>query len=154
MTHTPQQPGLIENSEFEKKKARFEVFNKSSNAGDMLKLALLQLISTVVFSGVMYYCFGVGDALSAFFGGGIAALMSVFMASRMFTTHRIAKVRDMSAKERLGRFYASALLKVLFTLLMMGIFIAVIRVSMLPFIVAYLLAAIVVNLFFLLYQAN
>jgi len=56
----------------------------------------------------------------------------------------------MSANERLARFYASAILKVLFTLLMMGILIAVIKVSMLPFIIAYLIAAVIVNLLFLL----
>lgn len=129
---------------------RFERFNKSSNAGAMLKLAFLQMLSTVAFSGGVYYCFGVGDALSAMFGGSVAALMSAFMASRMFTTHRLAAVKEMSANERLARFYAAAILKVLFTLVMMGIFIAVIKVSMLPFIIAYLIAAVIVNLCFLL----
>ncbi len=129
---------------------QFEHLNKSSNASAMLKLALLQTVATLAFSGVMVYCYGIGEALSALFGGMIAALMSVFMASRMFTTHRLAGARDMSATERLSRFYAAAILKVLFTLLMMGILIAVIKVSMLPFIIAYLIAAVVVNLLFLL----
>lgn len=125
-------------------------FNQSSNAGSMLTLALLQMVSTIAFSGVMYYCYGIGASLSAFFGGSIAALMSAFMASRMYTTHRIAAVRTMTGNERLARFYAAALLKVLFTLLMMGILIAVIKVTMLPFIIAYLIAAVLVNLCFLL----
>lgn len=122
----------------------------SSNASQMFKLASLQMVSTLVFSGLMYFCYSTGDALSALFGGSIAALMSVFMATRMFTTHRLASVRDMTATERLARFYASAILKVFITLLMMGLFIAVIKVSMLPFIVAYLIAAVIMNLFFLL----
>ncbi len=133
---------------------QFEALNQSSNASAMLQLALMQMISTLVFSGVMFYCFGVADALSAFFGGLIAVLMSVFMATRMFTTHRLASVREMTAGERLQRFYAAAILKVLFTLLMMGILIAVIKVSMLPFIIAYLIAAVVVNLVFLLFDAS
>ncbi len=144
MTHSPQK--VVES----KPENRFDRFNRSSNATDMLKLALLQLISAIAFSAVMYYCYDLGEALSALFGGSIAALMSAFMATRMFTTHRIASVREMSANERLARFYASAILKVLFTLLMMGILIAVIKVSMLPFILAYLIAAVVVNLCFLL----
>ena len=132
----------------------FERFNQSSNASAMLKLALLQLISTLVFSAVIYFCYGTGEALSALFGGMIAVLMSAFLATRMFTTHRLASVREMSASERLSRFYASAILKVIFTLMMMGIFIAVIKVSMLPFIIAYLIAAVVVNVFFLWLDAR
>ncbi len=135
-------------------KPDFEALNKSSNAGSMLLLALMQLISTLVFSGVMFFCYGLGEALSAFFGGMIAVLMSAFMATRMFTTHRVAMMREMPAGERLQRFYAAAILKVLFTLMMMGILIVVIKVSMLPFIIAYLIAAVVVNLCFLLYDAK
>ena len=135
-------------------KPDFDSLNKSSNAGSMLKLALLQFIGTVMFSAVMYYCYGIGDALSAFFGGFIAVLMSLFMATRMFTTHRVASMRPMEAGERLQRFYAAAILKVLFTLLMMGILIAVIKVSMLPFIIAYLIAAVAVNLLFLLLDSR
>ena len=141
MVNTPQQLERLK---------LFERVNRSSNAGAMLKLALLQMTSTLAFSGGMFYCFGVADGLSALFGGSIAALMSVFMATRMFTTHRLATTREMSPNERLARFYAAALLKVLFTLMMMGILIVVIKVSMLPFIIAYLIAAVIVNLCFLL----
>ncbi len=129
---------------------KFEHLNKSSNASEMLKLALLQLTSTIAFSVVMYFCYGVGQSLSAFYGGLIAALMSAFMATRMFTTHRLATIHDMPAAERLARFYVSVILKVLFTLMMMAIFIVVIKVSVLPFIIAYLIAAVIVNLLMLL----
>lgn len=129
---------------------RFERFNKSSNAGEMLKLALLQMLSTVAFSVGIYYCFDLGDALSAMFGGAIPALMSAFMATRMFTTHRLAKAREMSGNERLARFYAAAVLKVVFTLMMIGIMIVFIKVSMPPFIIAYVISAVIVNLCFLL----
>lgn len=151
MTCSPHRPEQTELVNTKPVKNRFDRFNKSSNAGAMLKLALLQAAATLVFSGAMYYCYGTGEALSALFGGMTAAIMSVYMASRLFTTHRLASVRDMSATERLSRFYASAILKVLFTLLIMGILIAVIKVSMLPFIIAYLIAAVAINLVFLLY---
>jgi len=147
MTDSPQQ---FEPSNKVERKKLLDSFNRSSNAGAMLKLALLQMVSTLAFSGGMFYCFGVAEALSALFGGSIAALMSVFMASRMFTTHRLASSREMAPNERLARFYAAALLKVVFTLMMMGILIVVIKVSMLPFIIAYLIAAVLVNLCFLL----
>lgn len=141
MTDTPQQA---------ERKKLLDGFNKSSNAGAMLKLALLQMVATIAFGASMFYCFGAAEALSALFGGSVAALMSVFMASRMFTTHRLAISREMAPNERLARFYAAALLKVIFTLMMMGVLIVVIKVSMLPFIIAYLIAAVFVNLCFLL----
>ncbi len=149
MINSPRKPPEFD-SELETQN-KLDRFNQRSNAGSMLILALLQMISTVAFSGVMYYGYGIGASLSAFFGGSIAALMSAFMAARMYTTHRIAAVRIMTANERLARFYATALLKVLFTLLMMGILIAVIKVSMLPFIIAYLISAVLVNWCYLLF---
>jgi len=66
MTHSPHKK--LEKSLVTDK---FDRFNRSSNAISMLKLALLQMVSTLAFSGVMYYCYGTGEALSAFFGGSI-----------------------------------------------------------------------------------
>jgi len=120
-------------------------FASKSKPGTVLKLALLQFIGTVFFSLVLYYCFDTREALSAFFGGLIAVLSSVFFAGRLFSTKQTA-----AAEEMLIRFYFSVAFKVLFTLAMMAICIIVIKVSMLSFIVAYLLAAVIVNWLFLL----
>lgn len=108
--------------------------------GDLLRLALLQLTGSVVFSLALYYCFDLREALSAFFGGVIAVLASGFSAWQLYRGGQ-----NLQAEEMLARFYVSVVLKVIFSLAMMAIFIIVIKVSVLPFILAYLLAAVVVN---------
>lgn len=110
-----------------------------------LKLALMQLFGVIVFSAVLYYCFDKREALSALFGGLIAVLATLFFARRVFATKQ-----EVQAGEMLGRFYVSVALKALFTLMMMAICIVVIKVSMLPFIIAYIIAAVVINWLFLL----
>lgn len=120
-------------------------FESKSKPGVVLKLALLQFVGTVFFSLVLLYCFDTREALSALFGGLIAVLASVFLAGRLFTTKQTAE-----AEEILVRFYISATLKVLFTLAMMAISIIFIKVSVLPFILAYLVAAVIINWLFLL----
>ena len=73
-------------------------------------------------------------------------LASVFFAGRLFTTKQ-----DAAAEEMLVRFYISVALKAVFTLAMMAICVVFLKVSMLPFIIAFMLAAVVVNwLFFLI----
>ena len=129
-------------------------FERQTNPGAMLKLASLQAIGTVVFSLGLYYCFDAREALSGLFGGLTATVMSLFMAGRLFASYRISRLRDVPPGETLLRFYLSVVLKILFTLAMMGIFIVVIEVSILPFIIAYLIAAIIVNLCFLLVDAK
>ncbi len=116
----------------------------------MFKLSALQALSAVVFSLGVYFCFDAREALSALFGGLIATTMNLFMASRLFGANRIAKVREVSAPETLVRFYISVVLKILFTLVAMVFFIAVIEVSILPFIISYLITAVIVNLCFFL----
>ncbi|MFT5572841.1 MAG: F0F1-type ATP synthase assembly protein I [Cryomorphaceae bacterium] len=106
----------------------------------VLKLAFLQMLGTVVFSLVLYYCFDPREALSALFGGLIAALASAFFAGRLFVSKQ-----DVQAEEMLMRFYISVMLRAIFTLAMMAVCIVVIEVSILPFIIAYLLAAVVIN---------
>jgi F0F1-type ATP synthase assembly protein I len=120
-------------------------FNTKSEPGVLFKLALLQAFGSIVFSLVLYYCFDLREALSAFFGGMIASTASLYSAGRLFT----ARV-DSEPQEILIRFYISVVIKVLFTLAMVAICIIVIKVSLLPFIIAYLLAALVINLLFLL----
>ena len=114
-------------------------------SGMIVKLALLQAVGTVVFSGVMYYCFDAREALSALLGGLIAALTSLYMAGRLFTSKD-----NRPAEEMLARFYASIVLKAVLTIVMMAICIIVMKVSVLPFIVAYFVAAGIINWFFLL----
>lgn len=114
-------------------------------SGMIVKLALLQAVGTIAFSCVVYYCFDTREALSALLGGLIAVLSSLYMAGRLFTSKD-----NRSAEEMLGRFYASVVLKAVLTIVMMGICIVVMKVSVLPFIIAYFIAAAVINWLFLL----
>ncbi|MFT5137197.1 MAG: F0F1-type ATP synthase assembly protein I [Arenicella sp.] len=116
-----------------------------SKPGLVVKLAFLQTFGTAIFSLALYYCFDTREAISGLFGGLIAAAASLFFAGRLFTTKQ-----DAQAQEILFRFYFSEAFKVLFTLAMMAICIIVVKVSMLPFIIGYLLAAVVINWLFLL----
>ena len=111
----------------------------------MLRLAVMQLVSTVIFALGMYYWFDAREALSALFGGAIAVIGSVYSAGRLFTTKQ-----DASAAETLLRFYISVVLKIIFTLALMVVCMIVLKVSMLPFIISYLIAAVIVNLLVLL----
>lgn len=117
--------------------------------GVLLKLALLQTIGTAVFSIAMLVFFDAGQALSALYGGAIAAIGSLYSAGRLFTTKKEA-----AAIEILNRFYASVVLKIIFTLTMMGICISVLKVSLLPFIISYLIAAVIMNMLVLLVPAR
>ncbi|GAA6136789.1 hypothetical protein NBRC116583_05360 [Arenicella sp. 4NH20-0111] len=129
-------------------------FEHETNHGAMFRLAALQAFGTMVFALSMYYCFDLREALSAFFGGLVATTMSLFMATRLFGAYRISLLREVAAGEALIRFYISVVLKMIFTLAMMTIFIVVIEVSILPFIIAYLIAAVIVNLLFLYLDAT
>ncbi len=120
----------------------------------VLKLALLQMLGSFVFSLVLYFCFDTREALSALFGGLIAALASLFFAGRLFNTRSVDIQADSAASELLVRFYFSVALKALLTLALMAICIIVLKVSMLPFIIAYVLAAVVINWLFLLYKEH
>jgi len=107
--------------------------------------AALQALATFVLAVVFLYCFDAREAVSAAFGGAIATVMTLFMAGRLFSAHRLSLIREVPAGESLVRFYLSVGIKVLFTLVMMAICLIVIKVSVLPFIIAYLVAALLVN---------
>jgi F0F1-type ATP synthase assembly protein I len=107
----------------------------------LLMLALLQLGGTLVFSLLLWLIFDLREGLSAFFGGFIAIAGSLYSAGRLFTANQSAE-----AVETLRRFYASIVIKIVFTLVMVAICVIVIKVSFLPFIIAYLIAAVVVNI--------
>ncbi|MFQ3245752.1 MAG: F0F1-type ATP synthase assembly protein I [Arenicella sp.] len=111
----------------------------------LLKLALLQLFGTAVFSIAMLICFDAREALSALFGGLIAVIGSLYSAGRLFS----AKPNAVAA-EILIRFYVSVVLKFIFTLAMMAICLIVLKVSLLPFIIAYLISAVIINCLVLL----
>jgi F0F1-type ATP synthase assembly protein I len=111
----------------------------------LLKLALLQLFGTAVFSIAMLICFDAREALSALFGGVIAVIGSLYSAGRLFS----AKPNAVAA-EILIRFYVSVVLKFIFTLAMMAICLIVLKVSLLPFIIAYLISAVIINCLVLL----
>ena len=63
-------------------------------------------------------------------------------------------LRSVAPGEALVRFYITAILKIIFTLAMMVIFIVVIEVSILPFIISYLIAAVIVNLLYIYLEAK
>ena len=127
------------------KKKNAATIERQSKPSVVLKLAFLQLLGTIVFSISLYYCFDSREAVSALLGGLIASLATVFFAGRLYSSKQ-----SVMAEEMLARFYVSVMLKAIFTLAMMAICIIVIEVSMLPFIIAYLLAAVVVNWLILL----
>lgn len=129
-------------------------FEKKANASALLKLAFLQAFGSVVFSLGLWYCFDAREALSGLFGGLTATTMSLFMAARLFAVHRLSKLRPVAPGEALVRFYITAILKIIFTLAMMVIFIVVIEVSILPFIISYLIAAVIVNLLYIYLEAK
>ena len=115
----------------------------------IVNLALLQLITAVVTAIFVYFLFDAREALSALFGGLVAAFASFFLAGRLFMTKS-----DIRPGEMLARFYLSVALKALFTLSMMVIFIVVMKVSILSFIFTYLLVALIVNWLFLFISAR
>lgn len=135
-------------------KLSIQAYSTKSEPKVLLKLVLLQVLATLTFSLVLFYCFDKREALSALFGGSIAAIASLFFAGRLFTSKPAAKDQVSAASEMLIRFYFSVALKALLTLALMAICVIVIKVSMLPFIIAYLLAAVIVNWLFLLYRAH
>jgi len=120
-------------------------FVSKSHPQHLLKLALLQLVCTAFFSLVLYYCFDLREALSAFLGGAVAVLASTFSAWQLYRSGN-----NLQAEEMLARFYVSTVLKIAFSVAMIAICIIVMQVSTLPFIIAYLLAAVVVNWLILL----
>ncbi len=128
-------------------------YESRSRPGLIVKLAAWQFAGTILFSLVLYVFTDTRVAVSALIGGSIAALTSLYMAGRLFAA-RARSGQSQSAPQMLARFYASVVLKVLFTLSMMAICIIVIKVSVAPFIIAYLIAAVVINLLFLLVPAD
>lgn len=115
----------------------------------MLRLALLQFLATLVFSLGIFCFYDIVQALSALFGGLVACIASLFAAGRLFFSAKPAKQQP--AEQILARFYVSEILKIILTLALMAIFIIVIKVSILPFIIAYLLSAMIVNWLVLLF---
>ena len=124
---------------------RGSIMQSQRKSGMIVKLALLQMVGTLAFSSVIYFCFDARQAVSALLGGLIASVTSFYMAGRLFTSKR-----ECPPEEMLARFYASVVLKVVLTLAMVAICIIVMKVSFLPFIIAYFIAAGVVNWLFLL----
>lgn len=117
-----------------------------SRPGLIAMLAVWQLLATIILSLIFCIIFDTRVAISALLGGSIAALTSMYMAGRLFATRNVVE-----APQILVRFYSSVVLKVLFTLAMMAICIVFIKVSIAPFIIAYLVAAVAVNWLFLLF---
>ena len=135
-------------------KSNARQFDINNQPSDLLKLAFLQALFTIVFAIVLYFCFDARHAVSAILGGLIASVMTLFMAGRLFASIRISTIREVPAGESLVRFYLSVALKTIFTLVMMVICLIVIEVALLPFIIAYLISAVIVNWLSLLWLQN
>lgn len=117
----------------------------------MLQLALLQLICSIAFALTLYVCFTAYVGLSALLGGLVATLATVYVALKVRKTVPPASSVSSASDElapavhMLQRFYRFEVSKVILTLTMFAISVFVIKVSILPFIIAYLLAALIVT---------
>ncbi|MEO0369790.1 MAG: ATP synthase subunit I [Pseudomonadota bacterium] len=115
----------------------------------MAQLAFMQAVCTATFSATLYFCFTAYEAVSAILGGGTAVVANLLLAVK--TRADIANIsapdrdEDAVAKELLYRFYRFEVFKVVFTLTIFAICIVVMKVSILAFIIAYLLAALIVT---------
>lgn len=114
----------------------------------LLQLALLQLICSLAFALVLYVCFTAFVGLSALLGGLIAVLANVYVALKV---RRAVEPTPEASDElapsvfMLQQFYRFEVSKVILTLTMFAISVLVIKVSILPFIIAYLVVALIVT---------
>ncbi len=111
----------------------------------LLQLALLQLICSIAFALTLYVCFTAYVGLSALLGGLVATIATVYVALKVRKTVSPASDELAPAVYMLQRFYRFEVSKVILTLTMFAISVFVIKVSILPFIIAYLLAALIVT---------
>jgi len=111
----------------------------------VFKLVLWQVLATVVLSVSLYFLFDQRTALSAFFGGLVCAIANLFFVGRLYFARE-----EVTAQSMVYRFYRSESMKVIFTLAMFVLFIVIAKVAILPFVIAYLIAAVLVNWLFLL----
>ena len=97
----------------------------------------------------MFYCFGVYEAVSAGIGGLVALSANLYLAIKMRKPllESAVNAEDELAEpmSMLQRFYRFEVLKVVFTVTMFVIAIVVMKVSVVPFIIAYLVAALIVT---------
>lgn len=119
---------------------------EKSDASGVFKLALLQVVVSLIVSLAVYFWLSRDAAVSALLGGLICAAANLFFAGRLFVS-----APDLSAESIVRRFYRSESLKILFTLTMFFICIAIVKVPILPFIIMYLIAAVLLNWLFLLF---
>lgn len=117
-----------------------------SNAKIVVRLSCWQAIFTILFAFGMFVFVGKHEAVSALMGGFICSLANLFFAGRLFSSQS-----EQPPKQMLRRFYRSEALKIVFTLTMFIIAMSIAKVALLPFIVSYLLAALIVNWLFLLW---
>lgn len=112
----------------------------------MMKLVLSQAIVTVVISVICLVFYDLRVTLSVFFGGLVPTLANLFVLCRLYLNRN----KVLSAKTMLDRFYRSESMKMTLTLAMLVLLIAVVKVAVLPFVIAYFVVALLVNWFFLL----
>lgn len=139
----------MNNSEHSTDPLQHRVVASKSRPDLIVKLALAQLIATLLVGLTFWVFFDTRSAISALFGGSVVVLANLYMAARMRVRNK-----PLEATKMLARFYTSIILKGLFTLAMMAIFIIFIKVSIAPFIITYLMVAVAINMLFLLVPTN
>lgn len=100
------------------------------------KLSLIQLIITLILTGVVYSFWGMISGASALIGGLICVVSNLFFAGRLFVGKQTG-----DPKQILRQFYRSEALKIAFVIAMFIMVFTLVNVKFLPFILAYAFAA-------------
>lgn len=100
------------------------------------KLSLIQLIFTLVLSGVIYSIWGNISGASALMGGLICVVSNLFFAGRLF----VGKQKD-DPEQILRQFYRSEGLKLAFVFVMFAMIFTLATIELMPFILAYAFTA-------------
>ena len=96
------------------------------------KLSLIQLIFTLILSGVVYSFWGKISGASALIGGLICVVSNFFFAGRLFVGRHTE-----DPKQILRQFYRSEALKLTFVIAMFIIVFTLLDIEFMAFILAY-----------------
>ena len=114
----------------------------------VVKLSFWQLAAAAMLAIGFGFAMNRAAGLAALLGGLISALANLFFAGRLLTSGHVSEQSTPEAK--LHRFYRSETMKIIFTLSMFVICLVIVKVPVLPFIIAYLVCAWAINWVFLL----
>lgn len=100
------------------------------------KLALMQLVFTLILTMLIAVFWGWSYAYSALLGGMICALANLFFAGKLFFSKSIV-----NPEQILQKFYRSEALKLMFIITMFVLVFLMVEIKFLAFILAYSLAS-------------